>query len=207
MANHVNTYVNFERINDAGKAVLEQLYSRIRPRDDKYERNHYEWFPDIWGLDTDITDKYDWTIDNIGPKWCYFEDRQETEFHLVSAWSPPIQGLQWLFDRIGEVDNNFIASVQYDDEGLNFYGAQVYTSEGVSNEFEDDYDELLNDLTDSVEELKQLKENHTDEEEEWTDSDEFHDIFNDNAWTYTSDRQYEFIRETVEWIKEEEENA
>ena len=45
MANHVNTHVRFEKLNDAGKAKLQELYSRIR------NESGYEWFSDIFGLD------------------------------------------------------------------------------------------------------------------------------------------------------------
>ena len=35
MANHVNTHVRFEKLNDAGKAKLQELYSRVRTGPDK----------------------------------------------------------------------------------------------------------------------------------------------------------------------------
>ena len=196
MANHVTTVVQFHQLNDAGLALIQELYSRIRP---SAEDRHYEWFGDIWGLDKAITDKYDWTTNKIGPNWCYFEDKMDDQFVLISAWSPPVQGLQWLFDRIAEVDNDFIASVQYDDEGLNFYGAQVYTSEGVYDEFEDEYEELVEDLKDSIPEIKELFTEDCDEDEV-RESDEFSDLFSEHAWEYFGERQYNFIQEILECI-------
>ena len=70
MPNHVNTHVRFEKLSDAGKAKLQELYSRIRAKE-----NEYEWFSDIFGLDKEITDLREWNLENVGPKWCYFEDR------------------------------------------------------------------------------------------------------------------------------------
>ena len=60
MANHVNTHVRFEKINEAGLAKLQELYSRIRS-----DGQNYEWFSDMWGLDKEITDKYNWNIKSI----------------------------------------------------------------------------------------------------------------------------------------------
>ena len=101
MANHVNTYVRFEKLNDAGKAKLQELYSRVRTD------NNYNWFSDIFGLDHETTDLYEWNIEHVGPKWCYFEDRGEDYFNTISAWSPPEQGLNWLFEQISQADPNF----------------------------------------------------------------------------------------------------
>ena len=124
MANHVNTHVRFEKINEAGLAKLQELYSRIR-----VEGSNYEWFSDMWGLDKEETDKYDWNLQHIGPKWCHFEDRGEDYFTTVSAWTYPDAGLVWLFEQIEQVDPDFIASVFYQDEMPNFFG--VYNTNRV----------------------------------------------------------------------------
>ena len=63
MANHVNTNVRFEKLNDAGKAKLQELYSRIRAKD-----KGYEWFSDMWGLDQETSNLYQWNLENVGPK-------------------------------------------------------------------------------------------------------------------------------------------
>ena len=87
MANHVNTNVRFEKLNDAGKAKLQELYSRIRTD------NNYEWFSDIWGLDKETTNLYEWNLEHVGPKWCYFEERGDDFFVTTSAWSFSQPGL------------------------------------------------------------------------------------------------------------------
>ena len=125
MANHVNTHVRFEKLNDAGRAKLQELYSRI------HAKNDYEWFSDIFGLDKEVTDLYEWNLQNVGPKWCYFEDRDEDYFNTISAWSFPQAGLEWLFEQIATVDPDFIASVFYQDEMPNFFGIYIYDKNGM----------------------------------------------------------------------------
>ena len=184
MANHVNTFVRFENLSDAGAAKLQELYSRIRPS------NGYEWFSDIWGLDKEITDKYDWNIDNVGPKWCYFEDRGEDYFQITSAWSYPEKGLMWLFEQIAEVDPEFIASVTYEDEMPNFFGVWVYNKEGMIDGCE--WDEEINDMM--MEEYPELRD--MDQE-----SEEFYNIYNDNLWDLVHNKQHKLYVEIMETLK------
>ena len=153
MANHVNTHVRFEKLNDAGKAKLEELYSRIRTE------NNYEWFSDIFGLDPEITDLYEWNLQNVGPKWCHFEDRGEDYFNTVSAWSFPQPGLEWLFEQIKTVDPDFIAAVFYQDEMPNFFGVYVYDKDGMvdGTEWGEDNEitEMMHEMVPSLLELDQ----------------------------------------------------
>ena len=191
MANHVNTHVRFERINDAGKAKLQELYAKVR--DDK----GYEWFSDIFGLDPEITDKYDWNLENVGPKWCYFEDRGEDYFNTTSAWSFPQPGLEWLFEQIAQVDSNFIASVFYEDEMPNFFGVYLYNNEGMIDgcEWGEDGEitELMHEHAPSLREL--------DQEEQ---SEVYHDIWCDNIWEMVHDKQNQTYSDIMQYLKEQE---
>ena len=180
MANHVNTHVRFEKLNDAGKAKLQELYSRVRTGSDKAVI--YEWFSDIFGLDPEITDKYDWNLENIGPKWCYFEDRGEDYFNTVSAWSFPQAGLEWLFEQIASVDPDFIASIMYEDEMPNFFGVYVYNKDGMIDGCEwgeeGEIEEMMHEMVPSLREL--------DQEEQ---SEVYFDIWSDNIWELVHDKQ------------------
>ena len=190
MANHVNTSVRFDKLNDAGKAKLQELYSRIRPED-----KGYEWFSDIFGLDKEITDKYDWNLDNIGPKWCHFEDRGEDYFNTVSAWSFPQAGIEWLFEQIASVDPDFIASVFYEDEMPNFFGVYVYNKDGMIDGCEWGEDgEIEEMMKEAVPELAELNEE--------TDSDRYWDLWSGNIWDLVSDKQGQVFNDIMESLKE-----
>jgi len=95
MANHVHYSVNFHQINEQARAKLQELFSRVRTD------GNYQWFSDIFvdgdELTYEQTEQYSWTLENIGPKWCYFEDYSAAEgdvyFNGEAAWSPPEEGL------------------------------------------------------------------------------------------------------------------
>jgi hypothetical protein len=191
MANHVNTHVRFEKLNDAGKAKVQELYSRIRAKE-----NDYEWFSDIFGLDKEITDLREWNIEHVGAKWCYFEDRGEDYFSTVSAWSFPQQGLEWLFEQIKTVDPDFIAAVFYQDEMPNFFGVYVYNKDGMDGcEWGEDGEitELMHEMVPSLGEL--------DQEEQ---SDVYGELWNDNIWELVEDKQQQVYNDVMDYIKNRE---
>jgi hypothetical protein len=176
MANHVNTHVRFEKLSDAGKAKLQELYSRVRTGDG------YEWYSDIFGIDRETSSLYEWNLQNVGPKWCYFEDRGEDYFNTVSAWSFPQAGLEWLFEQIASVDPDFIASVMYEDEMPNFFGVYVYNKDGMIDGCEwgeeGEIEEMMHEMVPSLREL--------DQEEQ---SEVYFDIWSDNIWELVHDKQ------------------
>ena len=192
MANHVNTHVRFEKLNDAGKAKLQELYSRIRAKE-----NDYEWFSDIFGLDKEVTDLREWNLENVGPKWCYFEDRGEDYFNTVSAWSFPQPGLEWLFEQIASVDPDFIASVFYQDEMPNFFGVYVYNKDGMVDGCEwgedNEITEMMHEMVPSLGEL--------DQEEQ---SEVYGEIWNDNIWELVEDKQQQVYNDVMDYIKNRE---
>ena len=192
MANHVNTYVRFEKINEAGKAKLQELYSRIRTTD-----NTYEWFSDIFGLDKEVTDLYEWNLQNIGPKWCYFEDRGEDYFATTSAWSFPQSGIEWLLEQIGQVDSDFIASVTYEDEMPNFFGVYVYNKEGVVDGCEwgedNEIEEMMREAVPSLREL--------DQEEQ---SEVYGELWSENIWDLVHDKQSQVYNDIMNYINNRE---
>jgi hypothetical protein len=192
MANHVNTHVRFEKLNDAGKAKLQELYSRIRK-----EEKDYEWFSDIFGLNKELTDLREWNLENVGPKWCYFEDRGEDYFNTVSAWSFPQPGLEWLFEQIASVDPTFIASVFYQDEMPNFFGVYVYDKDGMVDgcEWGEDGEitELMHEMVPALREL--------DEEEQ---SEVYSDLWCENIWELVEEKQQLLYNDIMEYIKNRE---
>ena len=193
MANHVNTSVRFEKLNDAGKAKLQELYSRIRTTI-RTADSSYEWFCDIFGLDKEVTDLYEWNLQNIGPKWCYFEDRGEDYFNTVSAWSFPQPGLEWLFEQIASVDPDFIASVMYEDEMPNFFGVYVYNKDGMIDGCEwGEEGEITEMMEQMVPSLKEL-----DQEEQ---SEVYNELWSENIWELVHDKQDQVYNDIMESLK------
>lgn len=199
MANYVNTHVYFERLNEEGTKVLNEMYSRVRDDQD------YEWFSDMFvdgkeGSPTyEESGKYTFTVENVGPKWCYFEDYDETSFSTVSAWSWPEGGVEWMFEQIAEVDSDFIAVVSYDDEMPNFSGAYVYDKDGVIDGAEWDYDEIRDMV---MTEVPELQEQWDEDNEEFTD--EGHDIFNENIWEVLDNEKSTMITDILAWLDSSE---
>ena len=72
MANNVNTCIDMENLNSNAVNLIKELYSRVR------ETENYRWFGDMFVDGTNVTyeqsEKFEWTLENIGPKWCYIED-------------------------------------------------------------------------------------------------------------------------------------
>ncbi len=188
MANHVNTWVKFERLNDAGKAKLQELYSRVRTNDDR------PWFGDMWGLEPEICETYDWNCENVGPKWCYFEDRDEDCFQTTSAWVYPEQGITWLIEQLAEVDPDVLAYVTYEDEMPNFFGCWFVNKDGLYDGYEWDDEEIEQLMRQEHPSLLEL-----DEEEQ---GDVYWGIWNDNIWDLVAEKQYEVYQSIIMELNE-----
>lgn len=195
MANHVSTYISFYQISDEGKARLQEILSRTQ----QSERN---WFGDIFvdGKENsptyEDTQGYDWNINNVGSKWCYIEDSGEDYLYLVSAWSYPAEGVNWLIEQIGEVDPSLIAVSNYEDEMPNFFGSVVYNAYGGYDNIEWSYEDLV----------EELWMDHPEMEEEWDEdeeegSDEYWDIFNEHSNDKINEMQEAFSSELIEYLK------
>ena len=197
MANHVHFAVEFHQMNDAAKEKLNELYSRIRTDDT------YQWFSDMFVDGEELTyeqsGKYEWTLNNIGPKWCYLEDYDEDGFNGEAAWSAPEQGLEKLLEILEEYDPNIISSITYEDEMPNFIGAYVYLGSDCHDGFEDEYDELRDRVIAESETL--TEESWNEDEEDWADEDA-EDTFREEMWEVISGAQYEIISESVQQLQE-----
>jgi hypothetical protein len=199
MANHVHFHIEFHQINDAAKEKLQEMGKRIRTD------GSYRWFSDMF-VEGDLTyeqaEKYEWTCDNIGPKWSYFEDydfdSDNPYMNGEAAWSAPEQGLTKLLGILAKLDPNMITSITYEDEMPNFIGASVYEGEWMYDGFEDDWSELRERVISASEILTEDSWNADDEE--WAD-EESESQFQDEMWEVIGDAQWSLIRECVENIK------
>ena len=131
MPNHVTTNVRFEGLNETAKARLQKLYSNVRKDQD------YLWFSDMFvSKETpyEMLERRDWNIDNTGAKWNYFDDMDDDQFQITSAWDSPSEGIKRVIDELAEVCNDFLTISTYEDEFPNFIGIQIWKG----NEFIED---------------------------------------------------------------------
>jgi len=210
MANYVNSLITFEQINEEAKSKLQEMFTRLRVD------NEQQWLSDIFVDGTELTyeqsERYEWTTANIGPKWCYVEDydveAKSPYINSVSAWSPPSEGLISIMEILKEYDNNIVATITYEDEGPNFVGWGIYTSEDYMVYGDEIDDEGIRELM--FEENPDLSEGWDEEEEDWKEDDDgesCRDKFYDFIWENVSDWQMTGIGNVLPFaLNEEEEN-
>ena len=182
MANNVNTCIDMENLNSNAVNLIKELYSRVRETED------YKWLSDMFVDGTNVTyeqaEKYEWTLENIGPKWCYIEDFDVGEngcmIRTVSAWGAPITAVENLLTAIAAICPDVVTEVTYEDEMPNFIGANFYTGDTLDDSYEWDYDDILDDL---------------EEDEEGNLTEESDDIVWENIWEISHDMQQEFLSE------------
>lgn len=189
MANNVTTNVEFIRINEAGKEKLQELYSHIK------QNGGYEWFSNLWNMDEEISSTYDWNVENVGSKWCYFDERGDDYFRVISAWSYPESGIRWLVEQIAEADPEVLVRVVYDDEMPNFFGAALYNADGIIDEREWDSEQIQSIMKERMEEHQDLTEG----------SDEYIDAYYYSLWEMVHETQEELIKEILDSLNESEE--
>ena len=193
MANYVNFTVNFDQINEAATAKLKELYARIRNEEDSHA-----WFSDMFvegDLTYEDTGKYEWTTANIGPKWCYLEEFDETFMNGTSAWCYPEEGITKLLEILEETDPDIITSVTYEDENPNFVGCSIFEGSVQIDGLEYDYEEIIEVVIGASEILNEDSWNSDDEE--WVD-DEAEDVFQEELWETLHISMMEVITPTVE---------
>lgn len=200
MANYVSWYLNFIEISEEATKKLKEIQSRVRtPEEGRYHR----WFGDFWvdgeegSPSYEETEMYDWTLDNIGPKWCYIEEMDENSISGQSAWSPPIEGVEWLLEQLG--DENLVCSFSYDDEMPNFFGARVYKGFELISDEEWSYSDLIESVINEYNDELGGKYDH--EENEWLDEDS-EEIFMQYMYESLANLQDEEIEYGLNYIKE-----
>lgn len=200
MANYVSWYLHFIEISEEATKKLKEIQSRVRSTD---ENNYRRWLGDLWvdgkegSPSYEETEKYDWTLDNIGPKWCYIEEMDENSISGQSAWSPPIEGVEWLLEQLG--DENLVSSLTYEDEMPNFIGARVYKGSELVSEEEWNFDSLIEFIINEYSDKLGGKYNF--EEHEWAD-EESEEFFMEYMYESIANLQDEEIEYGLNWIKE-----
>ena len=93
-----------------------------------------------------LEDSWNYYVENVGAKWCNVEDVEEYYFSGYSAWSAPIQFVQYLHEYLYDHhDKNHSIKMTYEDEFRNFIGIAHY-KDGVYDIDEMDSGELMEEL-------------------------------------------------------------
>jgi len=189
MANHVDSYLRFVRISDAGVKKLEETLNRF----DKYSEKGEIHLAYAYHDSLDSVDRGTAT-EELGAKWAYVQDYDTSGISMYSAWSPVSTFVEDLVNKIAEVDEKVIATYYYADEMPNFIGVEVYTADGLEDKEElDDYE--IRDIL--IEKDKSLKELWDSEEEEFSDDGE---LYHDLVWEFVSDWQSETENSMLEFL-------
>ena len=200
MANHVGTYVNFNRISEAGQKRFEELCQRLDGwnTEGAYSFNMYE----IFGLEETEggPGSYDWNIENVGAKWCYMEDCGDSGFRTESAWSVPWDGINYVMTEIHKVDPTLFATVVYEDEMPNFVGWATWHDESWDEGREWEWEEMEKHMLETHEDLR---EQYNEEDEEYTD--EGRELLWDYTREFIDEVVWGTLNEEVKWFEEHEE--
>jgi len=107
-----------------------------------------------------LEDSWNYYVNNVGAKWCNVEDVEEDYFSGYSAWSAPLEFVQYLHEYLYDHhDKNHSIKMTYEDEFRNFIGVAHYRDGSY------DIDEL--ESGDLMEELRKVFGDVVDDEDFW----------------------------------------
>ena len=180
MANHVHSVVELHEANLKAKEFFARFTSYLDADNEEADEHALKYLFGEW------KNERGWYIDNIGAKWMNFEDWYEDYFATTTAWSPPSELFEALYQKLFELDPNVKMSMVYEDEMPNFLGYCAYSGEYSDSEHFDD-----DDYGDIVEGWKLYEEFDED------DDDGYHDQMEDlyNMW---AEKSQEWITEFFE---------
>ena len=131
MANHVQSCLNFIRMNAKAKEKLAMILKWNEMQSGSGRLNNFHEIMEHAPAEPD----YAWYHDHVGPKWCHFEDYDLDVIRCESAWGWPDKAYHWLIGELRKEDPYLLAYCNYEDEGPNFYGVAGWGPAG----FEDYY--------------------------------------------------------------------
>ena len=184
MANHVSGYISIENASEAGQKVWDEfVVGTIEKHRDNYE-THLGHFLFEEKDGEFVNWDFEKMCDEVGAKWAYATDADESGFAYYSAWSPLNAFCEMISAKIGEVDKNFRLVMTYEDEMPNFIGCAIYDHGGQVDEAYMESNELLENLLQQDAELNELYDH---DEGDWKDGKE------EEAWDILHEIQYDFI--------------
>ena len=195
MANHVDAYLSVQSISEAGQKVWDEYVVGT------LDQHKGEWETHLGHFIFDADDEgeftnWDFTVmcEEIGAKWAYARDWDESGVSVYSAWSPVLEWANMVAQKIGEVDPNVALVLTYEDEFPNFVGVATFTAEGMDTDNCIEWDDLLQLIMDDNPELREM---YDEDEGTWKEDkeDEAHDILMDVQW----DKIHEWQADNTEW--------
>ena len=133
MANHVNSQLYFLRLNEKAKEKLAMMLKWNEMQSGTGQLENFHEIMDHAPNDPD----YNWYNENIGPKWCYFEEYDLDHIHCTSAWGWPEQGYDWIISELRKEDPYLLAQCTYEDEAPCFYGVSGWGPRGYEDYYMD----------------------------------------------------------------------
>ena len=86
----------------------------------------------------DMENDRGWFTDNVGAKWCYHEDfwvdDNESGINLISAWYPPIELIEKLYEVCVKIDENCEITGTYQDQSFSPVGGFIMNGKGFNSE-------------------------------------------------------------------------
>jgi len=190
MANHVRTTVEVEGVNKETLAQVKEWFAfmkgtRIGKDLFGVEMDEGSSWGDkrynVHNLFADGVAEWDWYTNNVGAKWCHFEEVSFSDdsfyFELQSAWSYP----EPLIERINRQLTNLQAEgtkmfITYEDEMPNFVGAQVWEDDVMVDGFECDDEELTEEIRESNPRYGELYDKYMEDELTEEEEEEYNDL-------------------------------
>ena len=171
MANHVYFNVTLTGNEEAHKgwssameltSVERELYDGTKyVSNELLDIDKLKFMPEgTYDKDGWLEDSWNYYVDNVGAKWCNVEEVEADYFSGYSAWSPPIQFVQYLHEYLYDHhDKKHSIKMTYEDEFRNFIGVAHY-SDGVNT-----WEEI--ESADLTEELRKVFGDVVDNEDFW----------------------------------------
>lgn len=162
MANHVYTTINIT----GNKEVMEKL-EEIKIKVE--ENNEENYLALIKGFYNNVENTYGWFSENVGAKWCYHDeffvdiDSEYAEIRTTSAWYPPLEFVQYVYNLCSEIDPDCEIDGDYENEATTPIGGFAVNKKGF---YDEEYDGELE---------------YPDEDDYEIPEGEYHSVEYDNA--------------------------
>jgi hypothetical protein len=204
MPNIVNTNVSLAHASEISRKKFQKLCERLEGWG---QEGVYQWSAsDIFGVETFTNEEgkedgpgyYSWNIENMGSKWCYFEEVDEDYFRLESAWSTPTELIAWISKEIN-------APLEYtsEDEFPNWVSCGI-AKDGEIQDFVDwEWEEIIEMILDK---FPEVKEGYDLEENDFYDTQQGEDArekMYDVLWEEVYELQSTALSD-MDWVYEEE---
>lgn len=146
MANEVNCRI---RLISEDNNKIEQMLDLIEERlDSQTEGEKVTNFCKSFYEDVKLSESgnvlYEWTYDNLGSKWVYFNDFNSNDtFSVISANYLPKEFIFRVYQILKNIDENLTIEVEFEDESYHPVGAMVLKKNKEGNlvfSIEEDYD-------------------------------------------------------------------